>query len=279
MKIGLLLEGGAMRGIYTSAILDRFIENEIKVDGVMSVSAGALFGVNYLSKQKGRSLRYNLRFLNDDRYMGIKSLLKTGNIVNKEFAYYEVPFTIDPFDQEEYAKSGVDFFVTLTNLETGKAEYVKIKDVFEQMEEMRATSAMPLVSKIIEINGNKYLDGGVADPIPFDALEKMGFDKIICILTRPKEYRKKNSSSFIYKMAYRKFPKFIESWQKRSERYNSTLEKIDRLEEEGKIFVFRPSRKVKVSRIEKNPDKVKEMYALGIEDANNKMSKLIEYLK
>lgn len=279
MKIGLLLEGGAMRGIYTSAILDRFIENEIKVDGVMSVSAGALFGVNYLSKQKGRSLRYNLRFLNDDRYMGIKSLLKTGNIVNKEFAYYEVPFTIDPFDQEEYAKSGVDFFVTLTNLETGKAEYVKIKDVFEQMEEMRATSAMPLVSRIIEINGNKYLDGGVADPIPFDALEKMGFDKIICILTRPKEYRKKNSSSFIYKMAYRKFPKFIESWQKRSERYNSTLEKIDRLEEEGKIFVFRPSRKVKVSRIEKNPDKVKEMYALGIEDANNKMSKLIEYLK
>lgn len=155
MSIGLVLEGGAMRGMYTAGVLDVFLDNQIEVDGIVGVSAGVLFGVNYLSKQRGRVIRYNKRFAKDKRYMGISSFIKTGNIINKEFAFYDVPYNLDVFDQETYGKSNTDFYATITNIETGKPEYVKIKNVFEQMEVLRATSAMPFVSKIVEIVGRK----------------------------------------------------------------------------------------------------------------------------
>ena len=153
MSIGLVLEGGAMRGMYTAGVLDVFLENKVKVDGIVAVSAGVLFGVNYLSNQKGRAIRYNKKFAKDKRYMGIRSLLKTGNIINKEFAFYEVPYKLDIFDQETYGKSNTDFYATVTDVETGKPEYIKIKNVFEQMEVLRATSAMPFVSKMVELDG------------------------------------------------------------------------------------------------------------------------------
>ena len=159
MRVGLVLEGGAMRGMYTSGVLDVFLDNNIEVDGIVAVSAGVLFGVNFLSKQRGRSLRYNKRFIKNNNYMGIKSLLTTGNIINKKFAFYEVPQKLDIFDQETYAKSKTNFYATITNVETGKPEYIKIKNVFEQMEVLRATSAMPFVSKIVELKNGKYLDG------------------------------------------------------------------------------------------------------------------------
>ncbi len=145
MKIGLVLEGGAMRGMFTAGVLDVFLDENIHIDGAVTVSAGALFGINYPAKQRGRVLRYNLNYLNDKRYMGLHSLLTTGNIVNRDFAFYELPFTLDPFDQATFVQSQIDFWVTLTNVETGEAEYVKITDAFAQMEVLRATSAMPLV--------------------------------------------------------------------------------------------------------------------------------------
>ena len=153
MKVGLVLEGGAMRGLFTAGVLDVFLQEQIQVDGIVSVSAGALFGVNYPSKQAGRTLRYNLAYLNDKRYIGLSSLLRTGNIVNKEFAFYELPFTLDPFDNQAFKAAGIDFFVTVTNVETGQAEYIKIDDPFAQMETLRATSAMPYVSQYVEIDG------------------------------------------------------------------------------------------------------------------------------
>ena len=160
MSVGLVLEGGAMRGMYTAGVLDVFLENNIEVDGIVAVSAGVLFGVNYLSKQKGRVIRYNKRFIKDKRYMGIHSLITTGNIINKDFSFYEVPFKLDVFDEKTYEESKTDFYATITNVETGKPEYVKLENVFEQMELLRATSAMPFVSKMVNLNGNKYLDGG-----------------------------------------------------------------------------------------------------------------------
>src|SRR3712207_6259717 len=166
MKIGLVLEGGAMRGMFTAGVLDVMLDEHMQVDGIVTVSACALFGVNFPSRQRGRVLRYNLQYLNDKRYMGLHSLLTTGNIVNRDFAFYELPFTLDPFDQATFAKSGVDFWATLTNVETGEPEYVKITDAFAQMEALRATSAMPMVSKIVEVDGKNYLDGGIADSIP-----------------------------------------------------------------------------------------------------------------
>lgn len=278
MSVGLVLEGGAMRGMYTAGVLDIFLDNQIKVDGVIGVSAGALFGVNYLSGQRGRALRYNKKYARESRYMGVKSFLTTGNIVNKDFAYYEVPFKLDVFDQEAYAKSGVDFYAAVTSVDTGKAEYVKITNVFEQMEELRATSSMPFVSKMVELGGKKYLDGGIADSIPVEKCRELGYDKIIVVLTRPLDYRKKKSGGAFIRAAYRKYPELAESIANRYANYNACIEKIIDMEQRGEIFVIRPSRKVKVGRIERNVEKLQEMYDLGIDDGKKCIDGLKKYL-
>ena len=279
MKVGLVLEGGAMRGMYTAGVLDTFLENDVEVDGIIGVSAGVLFGVNYLSKQKGRVIRYNKRFINDKRYMGLWSLLTTGNIINKEFSFYEVPQKLDIFDNDTFKKSKIDFWATVTNMETGNAEYIKLDDLFAQMEVLRATSAMPYVSKIVELENGKYLDGGISDSIPVEKCKELGFDKIIVVLTRPLEYRKKKPKEFLANTYYRKYPKFAKTLNNRYKMYNETVEKIINMENKKEIFVIRPTRFVKVKRIEKDPNKLQEMYELGIEDAKNSLEKLKEYIK
>ena len=278
MKVGLVLEGGAMRGLYTAGVLDVFLDNNIEFDGIIGVSAGVLFGVNYLSKQKGRVLRYNKKFLNDKRYMGLWSLLTTGNIINKEFSFYEVPQKLDIFDNEEYKKSKTSFYATVTNMKTGKPEYIKLTDVFEQMELLRATSAMPYVSKIVELENGKYLDGGLSDSIPVEKCKELGFEKIVVILTRPIEYRKKKPKEILAKVAYRKYPNFAKTLNNRYKMYNETVEKIIDMENKKEIFVIRPSKLVKVKRIEKNPEKLQEIYDLGIEDAKSKIEELKKFI-
>ena len=278
MSIGLVLEGGAMRGMYTAGVLDVFLEKQIKVDGIIGVSAGVLFGVNYLSNQKGRAIRYNKKFAKDKRYMGISSLLRTGNIINKEFAYYEVPFKLDIFDQETFGKSDTDFYATITNVETGNPEYVKIKNVFEQMEVLRATSAMPFVSKLVELNGKKYLDGGISDSIPVEKCKELGYDKIIVVLTRSIEYRKKKSNERFTKIKYRKYPNLVKTINNRYKNYNSSVEKIIDMENKKEIFVIRPSKTISIKRIERDASKLQEVYDLGIEDCKNKIEELKEFL-
>lgn len=279
MRVGLVLEGGAMRGLYTAGVLDVFLDENIPIDGIVAVSAGALFGVNYPSKQKGRALRYNLNYLKDKRYMGLHSLLTTGNIVNKEFAYYEVPFNLDRFDEQAFKQSDIDFYATVTNLNTGLAEYKKITSVLEQMEVLRASSAMPLVSKIVELDHQPYLDGGIADSIPLSKAQSLGFDRLIVILTRPLEYRKKSSSSRLYERVYRTYPKFVQTWKNRAKQYNDTVEKIINLEAKGDIFVIRPSKTLPIKRLEKNLSKVQAMYDLGILDTKRVMEDVWNYLK
>ncbi|QNS15039.1 patatin-like phospholipase family protein [Mannheimia bovis] len=278
MKVGLVLEGGGLRGIFTAGVLDVFLDENIHIDGAIGVSAGALFGVNFPSKQKGRALRYNKKYAKDKLYMGIHSLLTTGNIVNRDFAYYELPTTLDPFDQKAFEQSGMDFWVTVTNVETGEPEYIKITNAFEQMEAFRATSSMPIVSKIVEIEGKKYLDGGVSDSIPVQKFIEMGYDKIIVILTRPLEYRKQPSSMWLFKLFYRKYPKLIERWANRYAEYNQAVEQVIELNEKQQIFVIRPSKTLKIGRLEKDVNKIQAMYDLGVEDAKNALVRLKSYL-
>lgn len=278
MKTALVLEGGAMRGLFTAGVLDVFLDEQIQVNGMVTVSAGALFGVNFPSQQRGRVLRYNLKYLNDKRYMGLYSLLTTGNVVNRDFAFYELPFTLDPFDQNQFAQSNIDFWITLTNVETGEAEYIKINDAFAQMEALRATSAMPMVSKMVEVDDQRYLDGGIADSIPLQKTLALGYDKIILVLTRPLDYRKKPSSTFLFKLLYRKFPKLCERWANRYAEYNQAVERVIELEKQGKIFVIRPSVDLQISRLEKDPTKVQAMYDLGISDAKKQIQALKDYL-
>ncbi|OEM11525.1 patatin-like phospholipase family protein [Escherichia coli] len=278
MKVGLVLEGGGMRGMFTAGVLDVFLTENVQVDGIVAVSAGVLFGVNYPAKQYGRALRYNKKYLNDKRYMGWHSLLTTGNIVNKDFAFYELPFTLDPFDAETFRQSKIDFYATLTNVQTGKAEYVKLDDVFNEMEVLRATSAMPFVSKMVEINGQYYLDGGIADSIPLKKCQALGYDKIIVVLTRPLEYRKKPTPSWIFNLFYRDYPHLVEKLKTRYQNYNDTVEEIIRLNNNKDIFVIRPSHHLPISRIEKDVEKVQAMYDLGITDAKREMAALKAFL-
>ena len=278
MRVGLVLEGGGMRGLYTAGVLDAFLDAGIEVDGIVSVSAGALFGVNFVSGQRGRALRYNKKYISHPNYMGLRSWLRTGNMVNKDFTYYEIPRKLDVFDQEAFAKADIPFYAVATNVETGQPEYFQIDHVFEQMEILRASSALPLVSKIVEWQGKKYLDGGLSDSIPVEFARSLGFDKLIVILTRPLGYRKKASSGRIYKLLYRKYPNFVKVATKRYQHYNDSLDKIEKLEKTGDLFAIRPSKTLEIGRLEKNPDKLEDIYQLGLQDGEEVMADLREYI-
>lgn len=279
MSTGLVLEGGAMRGLYTAGVLDVFLENNVKAEGIVGVSAGVLFGVNYCSNQKGRTLRYNKKYVNDKRYMGLYSLLTTGNLVGRDFAFYELPTKLDIFDDDTFKSSGIDFYATVTNVNTGAPEYIQLKSVFEQMELLRATSALPFVSRLVYLDGVPYLDGGVSDSIPVDKCKELGFDKIIVILTRPAEYRKHKSSPLPAKLRYFRFPRLAEAINTRYKRYNDTVEKIIDMENKKEIFVIRPSSALNIARVEKDPEKLQAVYDLGVEDANKILPELLKYLK
>ena len=279
MKVCLVLEGGGMRGLYTAGILDALIDTDIKVDCIIGVSAGALFGVNYKSKQKGRVLRYNTKYANDKRYMSIRSLIKTGNLVNTEFAYHELPTKLDIFDEEEYSKSKTDFYAVITNIKTGKAEYKKIINATIQVDELRASGSLPYVSKPVKIDDNYYLDGALADSIPILKAKEMGYDKIIVVLTRTEEYRKPKTSPLLAKLFYRKYPNLVEAINTRYKKYNNTLDIIEKLKKQKDIYVLRPSTDLNLKRIEKDKAKLEEMYNLGIKDLKDNLKKLKNYLK
>ena len=279
MKVGLVLEGGGMRALFTAGVLDALLDiKELDIDGIVGVSAGALFGVNYVSGQKERAIRYNKKYARDKRYMGFYSWITTGNAVNEEFAFYEIPFKLDVFDQEKFKQSKIDFYVVMTNVESGKPEYVLIKDVFKQMEYLRATSALPFASKIIEINGKKYLDGGISDSIPIDYCEGLGYDKIILVLTRPKNTHKEDKLNFLYKLVYRKYPNLVKRLINMGKDYEIVLKKIKDLENEKKIFVIRPPKVLKIGRLEKNEDKIQNVYDIGLNTGIKEIDSLLNYL-
>ena len=265
METGLVLEGGAMRGMYTAGVLDVFLENKIKVDCIVGVSAGALFGVNFLSGQKGRVIRYNKQFNGDKNYIGLRPLLREGNIVSTKYAYEEVPRRLDPFDDAAYKKSGIPFYAVVTNMENGMPEYIKIDSVFEQMDVLRASGSMPFVSRPVEISGQKYLDGGISDSIPFRFAESLGCDRLIVILTRDMAYRKKPMSPALIRLWFGKSP-IAEKLLLRHEVYNRSVEKLKEWEANGKAVVIRPSSPVEIGRIETDPDKLQSVYGLGVKD-------------
>ena len=280
--VGMVLEGGSLRGIFTTGVLDVMLENNIEIDGIVAVSAGALFGVNYFSKQKGRGIRYNKKYLGDKRYISAYSLLKTGNLVNKEFAFYKITKELDPLDNETFINSKKDFFVTTTNIETGEPDYIKINNVYEQLEAFRASAALPFASEIIEINGNKYLDGGISDSIPLDKCQSLGYEKIIIVLTQPYGFRKPPLSKEKIKLInlkYHKYPNLINSMKQRHIKYNNTLDKIIDLENKKEIFVIRPSKKIDLDIKHPDKEKIDEVYNMGINDCKKIINELKEYLK
>ncbi|MDO4649836.1 MAG: patatin family protein [Eubacteriales bacterium] len=277
-KTGLVLEGGAMRGMFTAGVLDVMMEENIRLDMTVGVSAGALFGVNYLSGQKGRVIRYNKRFNGDKDYMGLRPLLFEGNIVNTSYAYDIVPRRLDPFDNEAFMKAEGEFYAVVTEMTTGKPEYIKITNPFQQMDVLRASGSLPFVSHPVTLDGKKYLDGGIADSIPFEWLMQQGCSRVVVILTRDLTYRKKPMSQRVVKLGYRKYPALAEQMLRRHEVYNESVQKLIELEKTGEVFVIRPSEPIEIGRMEKNPEKLQEVYDLGVKDAGTQLQALREYL-
>jgi len=279
MKVGLVLEGGAMRGMYTAGVIDAFLDNAVHVDGILGVSAGACFGCNLFSGQRGRVLRYNKRFMGDPRNVSIRSLITTGDIINREFAYYVIPTQYDIFDEEAFEKNGGEYWVVVTNVETGEAEYMQMHHLLRDIEMMRASASMPFCSRMVEINGQKYLDGGIADSIPTRQMLRMGYEKVIVVLTQPDSYRKGPMNPLMIKAFYRKYPNLCKTLLERHERYNAQVEEVRRLEEEGKVFVIRPKDLLGIKRLEKDSAELERVHGLGLRDANEAMAALKEYLR
>ena len=279
-KTGLVLEGGAMRGMYTAGVLDVLMEEKIQTDGVIGVSAGAVFGCNYKSGQIGRTLRYNLQFCGDKRYGSIHSLIKTGDIYDVEFCYHEIPEVIDPFDNEAFVKNPADFYVVCTDVETGKPVYHKCTDCGRaDLKWMQASASMPLVSKIVETDGYKLLDGGIADSIPIMWFRRQGYKKNLVILTRPEGYRKKKMKfQKALNLMLRHYPNLAKAMARRYKVYNRTLDKLEELSKKGEVMILQPSRLIEVSRLEKDPEKLKALYQLGREDAKRKLEEIRAFL-
>ncbi len=278
-KTGLVLEGGGMRGIYTAGVLDAFMESQITFDGVIGVSAGAIHGCSFVSGQKGRSIRYYKKYYRDKRFMSYWNFFRTGNLVDEKFCYHDLPEVLDPYDYDAFQKSRTEFYVTCTNVETGKAEYIKIEDMKTQIDCMRASASLPYVSKIVEADGKKLLDGGCADSIPVRAFMDMGFKRNVVVLTREKGYVKKESRSAMARRFFRKYPEFAKALENRPKVYNEELKEIERLEAAGKIFVIRPSKALTIGRMSHNGDEIIGTYENGYQDAKGCMESLVSWLE
>lgn len=279
MKTGLVLEGGGKRGIYAAGVLDVLLENNIWADGLIGTSAGAVNGCSYVSNQYERNLRCNIRFAKEKRYMSIYSLITTGNVVGTDFAYNILPNKLEVFDYDAFEKSPVAYYVTCSNVETGKAEYIQCKSLRgKNMDYLRASASLPYVSQIVEIDGKKYLDGGICDSIPLKAFQDMGYEKNLVILTRPRGYIKKPENNLLANLYYRKYPAFVTALRNRYAVYNRTLKYIEQQEKQGNILVLRPSESIRVGRMEQDPERLKQMYELGKNDAGQMLDAIASFL-
>lgn len=281
MRKGLIMEGGAMRGMFTAGVIDVMMEHGIEFDGAVGVSAGAAFGCNYKSKQIGRVIRYNTRFSQDKRYGGFRVLLREGNFYSTKFCYEDVPLKYDVFDYDTYESNPMEFYIVCTDVDTGKAEYHKYENRHDHgLDWIRASASMPLVSKMVEIDGKRYLDGALADSIPVCFFESIGYDRSIVILTQPKGFRKQPDKLLpLMKIRYRKFPKLVQSIVTRHDQYNASLDHIACREAAGALLVIRPLEKLPVGRTEKDPDKLRQVYEIGRRTAEERIEEIQKYLK
>ena len=281
MKKGLVLEGGAMRGLFTAGVLDVFMENGIDFDGAAGISAGAVFGCNFKSRQIGRSIRYNKRFCGDKRYGSFSNWIKTGDVFDVDFCYDTIPNELDVFDTETFRENPIEFWVGATNVETGEAEYHLCTDGGENdIQWMRASASIPFVSRIVEVDGYKLLDGGTSDGIPYRFMtEKQGYDKCVTVLTRQHGYKKKKNKLMpILRAKLKAYPNLIRALADRHIRYNALYEYMEERVKAGENYIIQPPAALDVAQMEKNPSKLEAVYQLGREEALKHLDKVKEFL-
>lgn len=280
MSTGIVFEGGGLRGIFAAGVIDYLLDNGIVFDHVMGVSAGACHACSYLSGQRGRSYAVSTDYLDDKRYMSMDSLAKTGDLFGVDFIYHKIPEELYPLDNNHFKESGVTFRAGITNCITGEAEYPIVSDLIKDVDYVRASSSLPLLARMVYINGIPYMDGGIADSVPIKASEAFGCEKNVVVLTRPVGYRKEPEKlTRVLAMKYRKYPKMIEALGKRDKVYNETMDYIDKGVENGTIFRIAPMGDLGVGRLEKDPDKLRKAYLEGYYVAEGLGAKLNNFLK
>ena len=281
MKTGLILEGGAMRGMFTCGVIDVFMKHGIIFDGAAGISAGAIFGCNYKSKQPGRGIRYNKKYCADPRYCSIKSLITTGDLYGADFCYRELPNILDPFDTKTFKENPMEFYVGATDIQTGKVIYHKCTDGGEtDIQWMRASASMPLVSRPVKIGRYKLLDGGIVDSVPYRYMESKGYNRNVIILTQPRDYVKKKSSILpLLKTMLPQYPEVVKAMEIRHLRYNRQMREIEERERDGRSLVIRPANSLGISRTEKRPEELERVYLTGRLEGLAQLSKVRAFLK
>ena len=271
MESALIMEGGAMRGMFTCGVTDVFMENGITFDGAAVISAGAVFGCNFKSGQIGRALRYNKKYCRDPRYCSIRSLLKTGDLYGADFCYRLLPDELDPFDRKAFARNPMEFYIGATDVETGKCIYHRCTDGGQaDMLWLQASASMPVVSRPVSIDGRFYLDGGISDAVPYQFMDRQGFHRQIIILTQPRGYRKKAAGKAMG-LFLRRYPGILEAMRKRHLMYNRQMDEIDRMEAEQTAIVIRPPEALGIGHTEKNPENLEKVYQIGRREAEKRL--------
>lgn len=281
-RAGLVLEGGGMKGIYTAGVLDFFLDKGLEFSNVYGVSAGACHMCSYLSKQRGRARDVSIDYLDTRRYCGVESLMFTGDLFNEKMCYHTIPDYLYPYDNETFMKYEGKAYGVVTNLETGRAEYLRFRDMDKDMDKLRASASLPLVSRIVTIDGKPYLDGGMSDSIPIQKSVTDGNRKSVVVMTKEVGFRRKPVDAgqmALIKVRYAKYPKLIELMENRHRMYNACLDYIDGLERKGRVFVIRPLQKSQVKRIERDRKKMEALYWEGYEEARMKYEDLTRFLE
>lgn len=280
-KSGLILEGGAMRSMFSAGVLDSFLDNGIEVPNVMAVSAGAYAGMNYVSGQRGRAVDAVIRPLEKEKYMGFKTFLKRGTFFDMDFLFDEIPKFLAPFDFQAFSESAKKFVISTANCLTGEAVYhERFYDMDQFFRVCRAANSLPFIAKVTEIDGTPMLDGGMADAIPIVRALEEGWKKIVVVMTRDKKYRKKQRYLYLafLKLVYHKYPEFVHMVRGRAEKYNHSLDVLEQLEKEGKAFILRPAEGMHLENNESDAGRLKEYYRHGYEVSEERKEELKEFL-
>lgn len=274
------MEGGALRGLFTAGILDVLMENDVRFDGLVGVSAGAAFGCNYKSGQAGRVIRYNKRFAHEWRYCSWRSWIATGDLFGGEFCYHKMPDELDLFDKETFDSNPMEYYAVCTDVETGEAVYKRLmKCSPETYEYIRASASMPMVSNIVEVGGRKLLDGGVTDSIPLRFFQEQGYERNLVILTQPADYQKRHNRLMpILRLWLHRYPKMIEALDKRHEMYNRQLEYVREEERKGNTYVIRPPQKLVIGHISHDENEMQGVYQMGRRVGEGRLKDIVEFL-
>jgi predicted patatin/cPLA2 family phospholipase len=279
-QAGLILEGGGMKGVYTAGVLDFFLEKGILFSSVYGVSAGACHMCSYLSGQKRRGLDITLDYLDTGKYCSLRSLLTTGDLFNVDMCYHLIPEYLNPYDYKAFEKYQGKAYSVVTNIVTGKPEYLRIRDMKADMDKIRASASLPLVSRNVKIGNRIYLDGGLSDSIPLARSILDGNTRNVVVMTKEEGYVRKPSRSLLWlKLRYLRYPMLHELMKNRHQEYQETLSYIEEQKERGRAFVIRPKKASKVGRIEKDVKKLKTLYQEGYENARSRYEEMWQYLE